>query len=256
MAIDFMGKGKSVIFLIALMLIFFLINYSWVNSYFIRDFSNKENTLAARVVDGDTIETGNHVKIRLLGINCPEKGEEYYAEAKSFLESLILNKTIELESGKENRDLYNRSLRYIFIDGKNANLELIKNGLANAYFPSGKDKHYNEFFEAWDNCLSKNINLCEKSKDKCAECIEVKEWDYKKDILTFYNKCSFDCDISRWTIKDEGRKKYTFDNSVLKSNSEITITSKDFGEIYVWTKTGDSLFLRDDGNKLVLYKNY
>ena len=87
----------------------------------------------------------NKTSVRLLGINTPEKGEIYYGEAKEFLEYQVLNKTIRLENGKDKTDLYGRKLSYIFLGTKNINLELVKEGLANFYFPSGKDINYNDF---------------------------------------------------------------------------------------------------------------
>jgi micrococcal nuclease len=259
-------KNKQILFLIILIILLFAINYSGINSYFIKEFSNKEYSVVLRVIDGDTVELLDGRHVRMLGINTPEKGEKYYSEAKNYLENLILNNTIELEKTKEDVDLYNRSLRYLFIESKNINLELIKNGLANAYFPSGKDKYSEEFLNAWNLCLQENKNLCEKSTDACANCIELKEFNDENEILIFYNKCSFDCNMNKWTIKDEGRKKFTFENFVLEKNKEIIVkTGKGTNNStslywrnydYIWTKTGDSLFLRDENEKLVLYSNY
>ena len=47
----------------------------------------KESVFVTRVIDGDTIETENST-IRLLGINTPERGKEYYGEAKDFLKQI------------------------------------------------------------------------------------------------------------------------------------------------------------------------
>jgi len=201
----------------------------------------------------------------MLGMNAPEitKKEKYSQESKAFLENLVLNRTARLEFGKERTDRYGRTLAYIYVDGKNVNLELVKNGLANFYFPSGKDIHYKDFLKAWENC---DKNLCEISKDKCAECINLKEFDYSKQKIIFHNNCSFDCDLSNWDIKDEGRKHFKFSNFVLQENSDVTILVREGennqtnlfwkGQKYVWTRTGDTLFLRDDEGKLVLWRNY
>ena len=129
----------------------------------------------------------NKSHVRLLGINSPEKGELYYDEAEKFLEGLILNKTIKLEKGREDKDKYGRLLRYIFINDKNINLKIVEEGLANFYFPSGKDVYYESFKEAWENCLKGNKNLCKKSVDKCSYCIELKKFDYQNQEIVFIN---------------------------------------------------------------------
>ena len=255
-----MGKKKGdVVVLIILIILLVSINYSWLDSLVIKEFSGREKVDVIRVIDGDTFEivyNGNKTSVRLLGINTPEKGEKYSAEAKQFLESKVLNKTVELEFGKEKYDLYKRLLAYVYINRENVNEEVIKKGFANFYFPSGKDGHYEYFKNAWEECLNENINFCEKSKDACAECVKIKEWDVKKDFVIFENSCNFNCDITSWSVKDEGRKKFVFGSLILKGSQEVKLTAKDFNKNYVWTSTGDSLFLRDKEGGLVLWENY
>jgi hypothetical protein len=250
---------KEVYLLIFLLVLLITINYSWLDSYVIKEFSGGERAEVIRVIDGDTFEimyNGNKTSVRLLGINTPEKGEVYYSEAKNLTERYVLNKTVELEFGNEKRDLYNRLLAYVSLNNENINKELIRNGFASPYFPEGKDRYYRDFMDAWNECLNKNRNLCEKSKDVCAECVKIKEWDIKNDFVIFENVCDFNCDITSWSVKDEGRKKFIFEKIVLKNNQEVKLTAKDFNKDYVWTLTGDTLFLRDEEGGLVLWENY
>lgn len=261
------GKKKEIIALIALVMLLLAINYAPLDKS-VEDFlmgHRSEVVLINRVIDGDTIVTGNR-SVRLLGINTPERGEPYYAEAKKFLESKVLNKTVRLEFGKEKYDLYERTLAYVFLDEENVNFEIVKNGFANYYFPAGKDIYYGDFKEAWNFCIENGKNLCERSKDVCSACIELKEFGYGSDEAVFYNKCSLSCDLTSWSIKDEGRKNFVFPKFLLNPNSGITIktgnrtdTNKILfwrGETYVWTSTGDTLFLRDKEGKLVLWEGY
>jgi len=260
-----MNKRKQICFLIILILILFLINYQFFDSLLVNSLDEKETEVVERVIDGDTIVVEGK-SVRLLGINAPERGEDFYEQAKEFLEMIILNKTVELKFSKEKYDKYNRKLAYLFYKEKNVNLELVDEGFANFYFPSGKDKYYDKFFRTWEKCIRMNKYLCEKSIDKCADCIELKSLDYRNEKIVFYNKCDFDCDLGGWEIKDEGRKNFVFENFVLNSGKEIKIITsegKDSDDVlfwnrkdYVWTDSGDTLFLRDDGGKLVLYYSY
>ena len=259
-------KEKQVRLLIILIILLFIINYPFLNKLTEGFLSNYETAYVERVIDGDTIVIENKTSVRMLGINSPERSELYYDEAKQYLENLVLDKTVKLEFGKEKTDRYNRLLRYVHINNKNINLKLVEEGFANFYFPSGKDRYYKDFEEAWEECIDKNINLCEKSEEKCAECVELKEFNHKKQEIVLYNKCNVHCDLTDWTIKDEGRKKFVFGSFILKSNKEIKIVvgdSEDTNDIlfwnnedYVWTNTGDSLFLRDRKGKLVLWRSY
>ena len=257
-----MRNKKYKILLGILILVFIAINYTSLNSFLIKNLSNEEIIKVERVIDGDTVVV-NGSSFRLLGINTPERGEYLYAESKEYLEENVMN--ISLTAEKKGKDRYGRELVYLYDGNKNINKEIIKEGYANYYFPSGKDKHYNEFVKAWEECLNENKNLCEKSLNKCSSCIELYDWNFEKQRVVFYNKCNFDCSFNKWTIKDEGRKKFVFSNFTLKSLEFISIivgnetnTEEKLywtDETYVWTYTGDSLFLRDSDGKLVLWRS-
>ena len=259
------SKKKDINILIALILAIFILNYPILDDKLENFLNTPKQIHVDRIIDGDTIES-NKTSIRLLGINTPERGEIYYLEAKSFLEQEILNETVNLKFGRDKYDKYNRTLAYFFLDNKNINIELIKNGLANYYFPAGKDQYYQEFKNVWKECLSKNVNLCEASINKCARCVSVKDLDIKNNVVVLHNSCGFSCDLTGWKIKDEGRKNFVFSSFILNSGSDIKIRVRNGtdtndtlfwkGETYVWTKTGDSLFLRDKEEKLVLWTSY
>ena len=265
--IDDSTNKKRIFPLIFLFLILFSLNYIFLDGKLQIFLSNPEKiqVMVERVIDGDTFKTENDT-IRMLGINTPERNEKYYLEAKNFLNDKIANKSVKIEFGKEKKDLYGRTLAYVFLGNENINLGLVESGLANFYFPSGKDKNYGELKEAWEKCIEKNINLCEKSKDICRECVSLEDFDTKNQKVVLRNTCTFSCEITNWEIKDEGRKKFIFPKMFLESQKKINVITgnkSDYGENlfwkgedYVWTRSGDTLFLRDEEGKLVLWKNY
>jgi len=101
------------------------------------DLSNNEN-LVVRIIDGDTIEMSNGIIIRLLCVDTPEERSEGYEEAKSFLENLILGKEVILERSFDEVDAYNRSLRFVYLNDKMINKEIITEGLGEL-FPYGNN---------------------------------------------------------------------------------------------------------------------
>ncbi len=261
-----MDKKRTCIILIALVVFALLLRvYPFLDSKLEEFLIKPEYVTIDRIIDGDTAES-NGTSIRLLGINTPEKGEAYYSEAKEFLEGLILNETVRLEFGKDKKDKYERTLAYLYLGTENINKKLIEEGYANYYFPSGKDIHYNEFKESWEQCIEKNINLCESSDDKCSECIILQDLNIETQTITLHNSCNFDCELTGWEIKDEGRKKFVFDEFIFPEDEEIEILVGEKentgnilywkGEDYVWTDSGDTLFLRDNQGKLVLWEGY
>lgn len=257
-----MKKRKEIILLAVLIFLFFIINYSYldrITGNFLNEFTEVHVT---RVIDGDTIVTENYT-IRMLGINTPERKDYLYEDARDFLNDSIFNKSVRLEFGKEEKDKYNRTLAYVFYNGENIDLKMIEMGFANPYFLKGKDRHYNKFFDAWNGCIEKNKNLCEKSTNKCSSCISLKKFDVYSEEIILYNQCEWKCEITNWSIKNEGRKKFIFPKFVLEGNEEVKIIVEDetnsnelffWNEKTVWTKTGDTLFLRDEKGKLVLWK--
>ena len=231
-------KKHQIIFLVFLIILLFAINYSFIDKAlegFLLDYVEVD-----RVIDGDTIVIENKTSVRLLGINSPERGEDYYEEAKEFLEELVLNESVRLEFLGDKYDKYGRLLAYIFVDGKNINLELVEIGFANYYFYSGKDKYSNDLLDAWSSCIENNVNLCKKSEDVCASCISI-------NLRSIINNCDFECDISNWQMKGEGRKEFIFSEQIIKPNEEA-------GFELDLTDSGGSLFLRDREGELVLWR--
>ena len=84
------------------------------------------------VLDGDTIEVlhnGKAERIRLNGIDCPEKKQAFGQKAKQFTSSLVFGKTVVVVPSQKDR--YKRTVGDVFLpDGVNLSYELVKNGLA------------------------------------------------------------------------------------------------------------------------------
>ncbi len=81
------------------------------------------HTLTGRVVgvsDGDTVTildaSKRTHKIRLLGIDSPEKKQPFGERAKQSLSDLVFDKQVSVEGGKQDR--YGRSLGKIVLDGR------------------------------------------------------------------------------------------------------------------------------------------
>ena len=93
------------------------------------------DTLTGRVVrvtDGDTIVVlgpGNaQHKVRLQGIDAPERGQAYGTKSKEHLSDSVAGKFVVVEYSK--RDRYERILGKVLLGGEDMNLEQIEAGLA------------------------------------------------------------------------------------------------------------------------------
>jgi len=96
------------------------------------------------VVDGDTLDVSGVGRIRLVGIDTPERGQPGYQNATDFVKSKCLGKTLYLDiDDAENKDKYGRILAVVYVDGYNINAELLKEGYAQVlYIPPSEFDPY------------------------------------------------------------------------------------------------------------------
>lgn len=97
---------------------------------------------AGAVIDGDTVEVlqaGKACRVRLAGIDCPEKGQPFGMKAKQFTSDLAFDKEVRvLDQGK---DRYGRTVGEVILpDGRSLNRELVRAGLAWWYWQYSKDE--------------------------------------------------------------------------------------------------------------------
>lgn len=97
-----------------------------------RPVGDLEPCTVTRVVDGDTIHCEPVGRIRLIGIDAPERGQEPFgAMATEALADLLPEGTaVSLERDVEDRDQYGRALRYVWTGDVMANREMIRTGFA------------------------------------------------------------------------------------------------------------------------------
>lgn len=86
-----------------------------------------------KVSDGDTFTmllSGNQqVRIRLHGIDCPEKKQDYGNVAKQYTGNLVFGKIVKVV--EMDTDRYGRTIGMVYLsDGRILNEELLKAGLA------------------------------------------------------------------------------------------------------------------------------
>lgn len=94
------------------------------------------------VIDGDTIDVihnGQAERIRLNGIDCPEKRQAFGKKAKQFTSSLVYGKNVTIQVLRKDR--HGRTVGDVVLpDGTNVSRELVKAGLAWWYRQYSKDE--------------------------------------------------------------------------------------------------------------------
>jgi len=229
------------------------------------------------VVDGDTVELRNGERVRLIGINTPEMGQPYSAEAKNKLKELIEGKEVVLEKDITDRDQYGRLLRYIWLEDVLINLEMVRLGYANSYTYPPDVKYQDQIIAAEREAREGKIGLWAPAE--AGECIIVSymradasgndNYNLNDEYVIFKNTCSQEFNMANWTVKDEATHIFTFPSFYFVPQGTITLYSgsgtNTTDKLYwnraderyaIWNNDGDTVYLRDAQGNLVLEYSY
>jgi micrococcal nuclease len=84
-----------------------------------------------KVIDGDTFDlmSDKKIRVRMFGIDSPERGQAFSVKAREFTAALIAGKEINVTI--RNNDRYGRSVCDVYLnDGTYVNAEIVKAGYA------------------------------------------------------------------------------------------------------------------------------
>lgn len=243
----------------ALILAFLLTGLIASNIFLLNKISknnSRESVIAARVIDGDTIQIKDGRIIRLLNINSPEKGVFGAELGTNFLKQYE-NETLEIEI--TGLDKYSRSLARIF-NSDYLNLKIVEQGFASKFMVENSELSSFAFAEL--TAIKNEGGMWKKSP--WFNCF-VSKIDAKNEMVFLKNLCS-EIDLSGWILKDESRKLYIFKNIKLNEKEQIILHSKIGGDnktdIFwnskqdIWNNDRDSLYLFDDKEEIAHYETY
>jgi len=241
----------------------------------ITEYPPKTNRfVVSRVIDGDTIEIGTGDRVRLIGINAPERGQYLYEESSDYLRGLIGEREVELESDVEDMDRYNRLLRYVFVNDTFINAEMVRRGYAFAYIIPPNEKYSTIIIRAEEEAKRGKRGVWKLERDNF--CIAISEFNYNAkgndnenlndEYVTFRNRCNKSVDLDGWYVRDESGKEYRFRRFVLQPGEDVTLHSGSGedtdSDLYwnsnraIWNNNGDRLLLYDNENNILLDYRY
>ena len=94
------------------------------------------------VADGDTVTvldaSRQQHRIRLVGIDAPERGQAFGNRARQHLADRVFQREVQVEYDK--RDRYGRILGKIVLDGEDINLMMVRDGMAWHYRQFQRDQ--------------------------------------------------------------------------------------------------------------------
>ncbi|MDF1662246.1 MAG: thermonuclease family protein [Planctomycetota bacterium] len=121
------------------------------------------------IIDGDTLRLFGGEKVRLIGINTPEKNEPLCPEATDLLKKLLEDKDVTLAFDKEEKDRYGRSLAFVYAGGVFVNGEIIRQGLAYFYEFKPNVRYSKLFLKLQRQARAANRNLWAQKHDLDSE---------------------------------------------------------------------------------------
>jgi len=133
------GMEKRLMVVVFVLVVVILLGFSF---YLFIGYDSGDSEINAKegvaeVIDGDTFRLDSGEVVRLICVDTPEKGKAGYEEAKTFLEGLLLNNEIRLESDVDDKDSYGRLLRYVYVTGVNGevfvNKEIVSGGFGSVF---------------------------------------------------------------------------------------------------------------------------
>lgn len=141
-------------------------------------FPSLSHALTGKVVsvaDGDTItildSAKNQHKIRLYGIDTPEKAQAYGNVAKKHTSKLVYGKTVDVTA--YDTDRYGRTVGVVIADGVNVNQSLIGAGLAWQYRKYCKASFCSDWLQLENKAHKSKIGLW-------ADNDPVPPWEWRK----------------------------------------------------------------------------
>lgn len=130
------------------------------------------------IADGDTITvldaSRKQHKIRLAGIDAPEKKQDFGERSRQNLAAMVFNKTVNVEWDKQDR--YGRTVGKVLVNGVDANLEQIKAGMAwwyEKYRREQSPEDQQRYLEAEQRARALRVGLWR-------DLAPVAPWDWRK----------------------------------------------------------------------------
>jgi micrococcal nuclease len=216
----------------------------------------------AFVVDGDTVELADGRRVRYLGINTPEIGQPYAEEARAYNEALVAGREVWLETDVQEKDQYGRLLAYVWLGDTLVNLELVRQGYANAYTAPPNLRYADAFVGAEQEAREQGLGLWVPGD----ALVRITGLNYDApgrdgvnpngEWIELTNEGDVALDLAGYTLQDERLHVYTFGAVVLPPGATVRIYSgrgsDTTSELYwglageaVWNNDGDTAYLYD-----------
>ncbi len=161
-----------------------IILFSFINLLFLSGISYALTPIQGKVVsvaDGDTItvlQDSKQYKIRLYGVDSPEKKQDFGQKAKQFTSDMVFKQHVKVVA--YDIDRYGRTVGMVYIGQKCLNEELIRNGFAWVYKKYCSESFCNDWLQLERKAREKKLGLWVYDNP-------IPPWDFRSGKLTKSN---------------------------------------------------------------------
>ena len=246
-------------------------------------FAEPSSADVVEVLDGDTFVAdidGEQVQVRLIGIDAPEKGECWSAEAANTLRRL-LGESVVLTTDESDRDQYGRLLRYVTHADTDVNDEMVRLGaaIARPYPPDTSRERELETAQQtarqagtglWGPTAcgpdeASQLAITEISADPPGQDAQ----DLNGEYIDLTNRGDSAVSLGGWVVRDESAShRFTIpDGFVLDPGATVRLhtgcgTPSDRALYWcmqtstVWNNDSDTVFVQDTSGNIVVSRSY
>jgi micrococcal nuclease len=264
-----------------------------------------------RVVDGDTLEVafpdGHTESVRLLGVDTPEvhventpdefegvpetaAGRDWLRDwghrASEFARTQLAGETVRIatDPDADRRGSHGRLLVYVHDDGRNVNLELLRQGYARLYdapfalrpeFQSAEATAQQNDVGLWSDDASRTAAITDAESEVGRVSVVAVHADAEGDDhdnpngewVVLENTGDAELDLTGWTLGDAAGHTYRFPDGVtLAPGERVTLYTgggtDSADDLYwgadgaVWNNDGDTVIVRDAEGDVVVEHEY
>lgn len=242
-----------------------------------------QEAFVVHVDDGDSIIVeidGRDERVRLIGINAPERDECLGDESRQMLANHIESTTVLLESDVEDADQFDRLLRYVWLDGVLINELMAERGLVVAREYEPNITRQAALAAAQESAKDANVGLWAAEACGAASGVTIRVLAIQADpdgrddenlngeFVIFENKSASDADLSGFVLRDgSSSNRYTIpDGFTVPGNGRFVVfvgcgDDTDV-ELYwcsdspIWSNDGDDVILTDPTGNVVVHETY
>jgi hypothetical protein len=238
------------------------------------------------VIDGDTIDVvrdGETVRVRMIGINAPERDECFYDEAAAGLGVLVPAEGVRLVTDATDVDRFGRSLRFIeTADGVDLGGLLVESGLARSHHYPPDISRNARYDQLQEGAMGEQAGLW--ASGACGGGVPTGDVqigielqfdapgndndNLNEEWARFTNEGASAVDLSGWQVADESSShRYPIDDLVLDPGASFMLytgcgTDAPLVRYWcntgsaVWNNSGDTVFLNDQAGNIVTSYTY